>query len=305
MPRRLSTFLAHVLFVATALGLGSLACEPAGRTAGELSTVDAGKVGDDGTGVSPTSAGGASGDSSTCAAGGSPMDSTPTIYVIGDSTASVYASSQAPRMGWAQTLDAYFAPACAIVSDRALSGRSSKSFFDEGAWTPIVDALRPGDFVLIQFGHNDEKVDDPTRGTDPFTTYTQYLSRYVDDTLGKQATPILLTSICRNSWEGDQLSDTHGDYPVAVRKLAEERAVALVDATLLTETYFESIGPDATTRLFMNLAPGESPNYPEGNVDNTHLRDTGAHVVAELILADLFKQNLAPGTLVREVPSVN
>jgi lysophospholipase L1-like esterase len=77
--------------------------------------------------------------------------------VIGDSTASPYAADLYRRMGWAQPLQDYYAPACAAIQDRAISGRSSKSFFDEGAWTPVRDALKSGDFVLIQFGHNDEK----------------------------------------------------------------------------------------------------------------------------------------------------
>ena len=198
---------------------------------------------------------------------------TPTVYVIGDSTASVYASNLYPRMGWAQPLQDYFAPACVTVQDKALSGRSSKSFYDEGDWTPIRNALRKGDYVLIQFGHNDEKSDQPTLYTDPFTTYEQYLSHYIDDTQAKGATPILITSINRNDWSGTTLQDTHGNYPVAMRQLAQAREISLVDATALTKTYFERIGQTATTLLFMDLAAGQFPNYPSGNTDNTHLQE--------------------------------
>jgi lysophospholipase L1-like esterase len=205
-------------------------------------------------------------------------------------------------MGWAQPLQDSFAPACVTVQDKALSGRSSKSFYDEGDWTPIRNALRKGDYVLIQFGHNDEKSDDPTRYTDPFTTYEQYLSDYIDDAQAKGATPILVTSINRNEWSGGTLQDTHGNYPVAMRQLAQARQISLVDATALTKVYFERIGQAATTLLFMDLAPGQFPNYPDGNTDNTHLQEKGARTIAQMILADLYRQRLAPGTLAKTVP---
>lgn len=241
---------------------------------------------------------------STCNLAGAATAATPTIYVIGDSTASVYTADLFPRMGWAQPLQDYYAPACATIQDKALSGRSSKSFFDEGAWTPISNALRPGDYVLIQFGHNDEKSDDPTLFTDPFTTYEQYLSIYLDDTIAKRATPILLTSINRNDWNsaGTVLADTHGNYPVAMRQLAAARGVSLVDTTALTKTYFERIGMAASTALFMDLAPGQFPNYPAGNTDNTHLQEVGARTIARMVLADLYRQRLPIGNLVKSVP---
>src|SRR5262252_4941332 len=145
-------------------------------------------------------------------------------------------------MGWAQPLPDYYAAACATIQDKALSGRSSKSFYDEGSWTPVRNALRAGDYVLIQFGHNDEKSDDPVRYTDPATTFPQYLGRYIDETKAKGATPILLSPINRNKWSGTTLSDTHGAYPGAVRQLATARQLTLVDATALTKSYFERIG---------------------------------------------------------------
>jgi lysophospholipase L1-like esterase len=239
---------------------------------------------------------------STCTLSGSATSKTPTVYVIGDSTASVYTSDLYPRMGWAQPLQDFFAPACATISDKALSGRSSKSFWDEGDWTPIKNGLRAGDYVIIQFGHNDEKSDDSTRYTEPFTTYEDYLSKYIDDTVAKGAFPILATPINRNNWSGSTLQDTHGNYPVAMRELAQKRKVTLVDATALTKGYFERIGQSATTKLFMNLAAGEFPNYPDGNTDNTHLQEKGARIVAQLVLADLYRQNLAPGTLAKTIP---
>jgi lysophospholipase L1-like esterase len=238
----------------------------------------------------------------TCNLPGAAGATTPTIWIIGDSTASIYAADAYPRTGWAQPLQDYFAPACVTTQDRAISGRSSKSFFDEGAWTPVANALRPGDYVLIQFAHNDEKSDDPVRFTEPFTTFESYLSTYIDETLAHGATPVLLTPINRNNWRGTALNDTHGDYPVAMRQLAAERQVSLIDATALTKAYFEGLGQAATTSLFMNLAVGQFPNYPDGNSDNTHLREEGARAIAELILADFVRQDLPIGRLLKAVP---
>jgi len=165
----------------------------------------------------------------------------------------------------------------------------------------VRDALKAGDFVLIQFGHNDEKSDDPLRFTDPFNTFQQYLTTYIDDARARGATPILLTPINRNNWSGATLSDTHGQYPEAMRQLAAARSVPLVDATLLTKTYFERIGPAATAQLFLILAPGQFPNYPNGNSDNTHLQETGARTIAQLVLADLARQQSPIGRLVKSV----
>lgn len=226
-----------------------------------------------------------------------------TVHVIGDSTASIYGSDLYPRTGWGQVLGDYYAPACAVVNDKALSGRSSKSFYDEGAWMPVRGALVEGDFVLIQFGHNDEKSDDPTRYTDPQTTFKQYLTTYITDTRTRNATPVLLTPINRNNWNGATLKDTHGDYPTAIRELAGDLDVALIDLTALTKTYFESLGPATTSDLFMNLDPGEFPNYPDGNSDNTHLREAGARVVAELLNHDAYSQQLPLAALLASVPT--
>jgi lysophospholipase L1-like esterase len=205
-------------------------------------------------------------------------------------------------MGWGQPFGTYFNAACATVVDKALSGRSSKSFFDEGAWTPVKNALKSGDYVLIQFGHNDEKSDEPTLYTDPQTTYKQFLTTYITDTRAKQATPILLTSINRNNWTGTTVKDTHGAYPPAVRELAASLSVDLIDLTALTKTYFERIGQAETAKLFLILSAGQSPNYPNGVTDNTHLQEKGALTIGQLTVADAYAHNLSIAGLLKAVP---
>ena len=222
--------------------------------------------------------------------------------MIGDSTMSVYAANLYPRMGWGQPLGASFAPACATVVDKALSGRSSKSFFDEGAWTPVKNALKSGDYVLIQFGHNDEKSDDPERYTEPQTTYKQFLTTYITDTRAKQATPLLLTSIQRNNWSGATIKDSHGLYPDAVRELAASLKVELIDLTALTKAYFERIGQAETAKLFLILTAGQSANYPSGVTDNTHLQEKGALAIGQLAMANAYTQKLPLAGFLKAVP---
>jgi lysophospholipase L1-like esterase len=238
-------------------------------------------------------------DSGSCLV---PPESAVTIYMIGDSTMSIYAANLYPRMGWGQPLGESFATACAKVVDMALSGRSSKSFFDEGAWTKVLNALKPGDYVLIQFAHNDEKADDAVRYTEPQTTFKQYLTTYITDTRDKQATPILLTPINRNNWSGTTVKDTHTGYPPAMRELATSLQVPLVDLTALTKTYFERIGQVETTKLFLVLTAGQSPNYPDGVTDSTHLQEAGARKIGQLALSDAYTQKLKFAELLKQVP---
>lgn len=208
----------------------------------------------------------------------------PTLYIIGDSTASTYPSERAPRTGWGQVLQECFDPSKVRVDNRARSGRSSKSYFDEGAWQPIVDALKPGDYVIVQFGHNDSKSSDLARYTDPKTTYKEYLRRYVEDTRSKGATPILATPIYRCRWVDGRIQDSHGDYPPAMRELAEEMGVALLDLHKRSGERFQELGEAGCRVLFMYLAKDESPNYPEGAEDGTHLRESGAREVCRLVV---------------------
>jgi lysophospholipase L1-like esterase len=195
-------------------------------------------------------------------------------------------------MGWGQPLGELFAPECATVKDMAISGRSTKSFYEEGAWNPVKDALQSGDYVLIQFGHNDEKSEDPKRYTDPQTSYKAFLTMFVMDTRQKLATPILLTPINRNKWNGGTLADTHGAYPGAMRELAQAIGVELVDLTALSKAYFERLGEAETSKLFMNLNAGQSPNYPSGSSDDTHLQESGARLIARLAMADVSTRTL-------------
>jgi lysophospholipase L1-like esterase len=214
------------------------------------------------------------------------------LYVIGDSTASFYYSDKYPRMGWAQVFQELFDENKLVVENKAISGRSSKSFYDEKAWDFVYKKLKKGDFVFIQFGHNDEKKDDPERYTEPSSTFKQFLKIYIDNTREKGATPVLLTPIHRNSWKDGKINDTHKEYITAIRELAKETNVPLIDVAEKTKNLFESLGKNKINEIFLILEKGKYKNYPNGVTDDTHLQENGAKEISKLIAEGIKELNL-------------
>ena len=213
-----------------------------------------------------------------------PTRRTPSWFLCGDSTMCDYKPELAPRTGWGQALRALVVGA--HVQNCASSGRSSKSFIDERRLEVIVPCLRPGDLLLIQFGHNDEKPDE-ARATRPEDTYPAYLSQYIDAALAHGAQPVLLTSIARRHFdERGELLSTHGAYPDAMRALAKRRGVPLIDMERETEALLRALGPEGSKALFNWQRPGH-PHYPDGVQDDTHLCLTGAVRLAQLALSQL------------------
>ncbi|MDK1473364.1 rhamnogalacturonan acetylesterase [Streptomyces sp. 549] len=205
-----------------------------------------------------------------------------TLHVAGDSTAATKTARAAPETGWGMALP-FFLGRRLTVANHAVNGRSSKSFIDEGRLDVLLEAVRPDDLVLIQFGHNDAKTDDPTRGTDPFTTYQKYLRRYLDGTRARRARPVLLTSVERRRFGPDGAArPTHGDYPAAVRELARAEGVPLLDLQALSLERWQELGEQGSIACFLHLAPGQSPNHPDGVQDNTHFSPRGAVEVARM-----------------------
>lgn len=250
-----------------------------------------------------------------------PADSV-TVFMIGDSTmANKPLDKENQERGWGQMLPIYFEGPIK-VDNHAVNGRSSKSFIDEGRWEKVREQIRPGDYVIIQFGHNDEKAKSPDRYTVPGSTFDANLKKFVNETREKGGTPILMNSIVRRNFpangiaaaqtddrqktrkkglenypaEGDTLVDTHGDYRIAPRNVAEEMGVAFVDMNALTHELVQGLGKDASKSLYMWMPVGVYEFAPNGRIDNTHLNVFGGIVVSRLAVNALAEkvQTLRP-----------
>lgn len=236
------------------------------------------------------------------------QDKVVTIFMIGDSTmANKNINRGNPERGWGMALQCYFDDGI-LIDNHAVNGRSSKSFIDEGRWQKVVEKIRPGDYVFIQFGHNDEKPK-ADRHTDPGTTFDENLRKFVRETREKGGIPVLFNSVVRRNFlkqvpkndddealrntigpinvksteEGDTLVDTHGAYIISPRNVAKEMGVAFVDANKITHELEQGMGREASKKLHMWFLPGEEPAIPKGRQDNTHYNIYGAHVVASLL----------------------
>lgn len=219
----------------------------------------------------------------------------PTLYLAGDSTAAQKYADAAPETGWGMALP-FFLRDGLPVANHAVNGRSSKSFADEGRLAAIQTVLRPGDLLLIQFGHNDQKTEDPARYTEPWTTYQDYLRRYADAARAAGAHPVLLTSVERRRFDaGGTALPTLGEYPAAMRALAAEQDVPLLDLNEQSLALWQKLGPEETKSYF-NWAPG----LPEEEQDNTHFSPRGAIAVARLAATALADGDvLGPGDVRR------
>lgn len=215
-----------------------------------------------------------------------------TIWMIGDSTMSVKKPEAYPETGWGMALGDFFRDDVRI-ENRALNGRSTLSFIREGRWQPVVDGLHKGDYVLIQFGHNDEKIDKKGVGT-TLPEYKANLARFVTEARSRKAIPVLLTSIARRHFENGVLLNTHKGYPDAMRAVADSLQVPLIDMEKKTMALLTALGDERSIPLFLHVAPGHE-HYPNGKKDDTHLSPEGARAVAALAVEGM-KENKLPLT---------
>jgi DNA sulfur modification protein DndE len=205
-----------------------------------------------------------------------------TVWLAGDSTMAQKQPDKRPETGWGEALQACFDSSQVRIANRAMNGRSTRSFVAEGRWQAIVDSLRAGDYVFIQFGHNDEKV-----GTANYSSpddYRRNLERFVDEVRARGGHPVLFTPVVRRRFDGARLVETHGDYSEAARTAAHERKVELVDMTRRSAELVQRLGPDSSRALWLHLEPGANPNYPAGVHDDTHFNPRGAQQMAGLAI---------------------
>jgi len=213
------------------------------------------------------------------------------VWLIGDSTMANKEVKAFPETGWGMPFT-YFFDSTVTVDNRAKNGRSTKSFIEEKLWQPVVDNLEEGDYVFIQFGHNDEGKEKIGRYTTPDEFRTN-LSRYVSETRSKKAIPVLITPVARRKFDSTgKVNETHFQYSEIVRSLAKEKQIPLIDLDWKSQNMLQQYGPEASKWLFNYLDPNEHPNYPEGRKDDTHFSELGARKIAEIVLAEIKNLHL-------------
>jgi len=210
------------------------------------------------------------------------------IFIAGDSTASIKEAKAYPETGWGMPF-VYFWDSSVTVVNKAKNGRSTKSFRNEGLWKQILDESSEGDHVLIQFGHNDEV---PTKAN--ATTETEFrnnLTVFISEARSKKLNTVLLTPVARRKFDSTgKIAGTHDVYSQIVREVAAKENVPLIDMDKKGQQFYQQMGVENSKLLFLQLKPGEHPNYPEGKEDNTHFSELGARLVAQLVLAEIKKQ---------------
>lgn len=212
-----------------------------------------------------------------------------TIYWAGDSTVRQNSIATYPQTGIGQEFHRFIRRPDVMLQNHAENGRSTKSFIDEGRLAAIYDQIRAGDFLFIQFGHNDEKPEDPTRYADPETGFPDNLERFVNVARNKGAYPVIITPVTRYNRNGPEAKYTHDLWADSAKRTAGKLGVALIDLTAMSEQLVDELGEGARTEYYMNLPVGAYPNYPNGQKDNTHLQPAGAVAFAGLIARGLYE----------------
>ncbi|WP_191621428.1 rhamnogalacturonan acetylesterase [Marinihelvus fidelis] len=205
------------------------------------------------------------------------------ILIAGDSTASDYPVERAPQAGWGQALP-YFTADGVTVINRAVSGRSTKSYIDEGKWDALLEMVQAGDLVLISFGHNDSRDDAPERYAPADGNYRDNMVRFARDIEALGATPVILSPAAHRLWEGPAMVETHGLYALNAGLAADEAGAAFIDLSNASLAYFESLGREPTKQDFLWLSPeNANARFPDGVEDNTHFTELGACGVARVV----------------------
>ncbi len=226
----------------------------------------------------------------------------PRIFMIGDSTMANKPAIDNPERGWGQLFPAFFEPGVEI-KNYAVNGRSTKSFITEHRWDSVLAQLRPGDWVLIQFGHNDQKIADPNRYAAPHTTYKENLVRFVTEARAKGANPVLITPVMRRKFDANgAFVDQHGDYPGVVREVAAANKVPLIDLHRSSEALLVQQGPEGSVKMFKTTPAGHYTTLPDGVTDDTHFNTYGATLVAGLVAKEIFEKKIPLAQYLAKTP---
>ncbi|RRR97662.1 hypothetical protein EIW28_19970 [Glycomyces terrestris] len=207
-----------------------------------------------------------------------------TVYLASDSTVQTYDPYWEPQAGWGQVIDRYFDEEVTIAN-HAIGGRSSRSFIEQGRLDAILDEIQPGDYLFVQFGHNDATASVPERYTPPEDYKTYLRDHYIAGAIAKGAIPVLVTPVSRRSFDAGtgEFNTSFPEYVQKVHELHEETGVAMVDLSASSRAYLNEIGPEEAKSVFLHVPAGVYPNRPNGTADDTHFQEYGAIQMARLV----------------------
>ena len=216
----------------------------------------------------------------------------PAVYLTGDSTVQTYDPGFVPQAGWGQMIDRYFDSAVTF-RNHAIGGRSSKNFISQGRLDEVLRVINPGDYLMVQFGHNDATVGVDDRYASP-ADYKEYLRTYVHGARQRGAIPILVTPVGRRDYDEatGKFRVSFPEYVAKMQELAAEENVAVVDLSASSRAYYDAIGPEDTKSVFLHVDAGVYPNRPTGTVDNTHFQEYGAIQIARLVAGGVKQLNV-------------
>lgn len=223
-------------------------------------------------------------------AGDSTMADKVLYKTVADSVTGEVLSVEFPERGWGMLLPEFFTDEV-VVKNYAKNGRSTRTFIEEGLWDTIMSGLQRGDYVVVQFGHNDASEKKVERYTPP-ADYKRNLARFIDESREKGGIPILCTPVARRKYDNGKIVNTHGVYTDLVKEVAQEKDVPLVDMFSYTEKWLNEVGEERSARFFMNIPAGANRIYPNGLVDNTHFVEEGARTVAGFFVSDMKAKKL-------------
>ncbi|WP_308860080.1 rhamnogalacturonan lyase family protein [Paenibacillus endoradicis] len=232
-------------------------------------------------------------------------DGLPTVYLAGDSTVQTYDPYWEPQAGWGQMIPKFFNNNI-IVKNNSIGGRSSKSFIVEGRLDDVLRVIKPGDYFLIQFGHNDATISVPDRYASP-ADYKEYLKTYINGTRQRGAEPILVTPMGRRDFNTTtgKFNVSFPEYVDVMKELATELDVQLVDLSALSVAYYDSIGPEGSLSVFLHVEPGVYGAFPNGSADNTHFQEYGAIQLARLLAGGIKNLDSPLAAFVKEIQLPN
>jgi lysophospholipase L1-like esterase len=209
------------------------------------------------------------------------------LFIASDSTAQTYAADRYPQTGWGQMLPCGLA-ADTVVVNRAIGGRSTKSFLAEGRWDTLLAEAKPGDVVLIQFGHNDASTTKPERYAPAATLYRDNLLRMIWEARGRGLVPVLVTPPVRRSFDGAKVKADFGAYSEVMRALVSSTNTPLIDLEARSAELLQRLGPEGSRALYLHRKPEDkAPGFPKGVDDDTHFSELGARAMADLVAQEL------------------